>query len=259
MLEKLYLINLSVFISGVVLFATAEYFFASRKYSDSKLTRWGENFWMTIINTLIIRVFFFITPISAALYMTQNNIWLFPLLGVNTVVAWIIIFLLLDLIIYFEHVLFHKIPILWKFHSVHHSDLDMDFTTALRFHYAESTVSVITKIWVIALFGPPVWAVVLFEVVLNFSAMFNHSNFMLPKWLDKYVSKVIVTPKFHEIHHSQKITDSMSNYWFFLSLWDYFFSTYENHNKKIPKLWLSGQINRIPFIKLLFADTKKHK
>ncbi len=257
MLEKLYLINLIAFISGVLLFGAAEYFFASRRYTDSKMTRWGENFSMTIINTLIIRILFIITPLSVVLYMSENSYWLFPFLWVSEIVAWIIMFFLLDLVIYFEHVLFHKIPFLWKFHSVHHSDLDMDFTTALRFHYGEAILSVLTKISVIAVFGPPIWSVILFEIVLNFSAMFNHSNFMLPKRLDRLVSKIIVTPKFHEVHHSQKISESMSNYWFFLSIWDYMFSSYETHTKKIPKLWLSGQTERTWFKKMFFASTKK--
>jgi len=255
--EKLYVINLVVFISGVLLFGAAEYFFAARKTVDNKSKRWGENFAMTLINTIIIRVLFFITPISVALYMSENSLWLFQYFNTPELLAGIVMFLMLDMIIYFEHVLFHKIPFLWRLHSVHHSDLDMDFTTALRFHYGEAIVSVITKIAVIALFGPPVWSVILFEIVLNFSAMFNHSNFMLPKKIDKYVSKIIVTPKFHEIHHSQKISDSMSNYGFFLSIWDYIFSTYERHTKKIPKLWLSGQVKRVTFKKLLFANTKK--
>jgi len=136
-------------------------------------------------------------------------------------------------------VLFHKVPFLWKIHSVHHSDLDMDFSTALRFHFLESIFSVITKIVIIVLLGAPVIAVVVFEIVLNFSAMFNHSNFNLPKKVDRIISKFIVTPKFHEIHHSQVISDSQSNYGFFLSAWDYIFSTYEGHQKKISKLGLS--------------------
>lgn len=257
MWEQLYFINLLFFAGWILLFWILEYFFAARKYTDSKISRWGENFGLTLVNTLIVRVLFFITPISAAVFMVENQWWLFQILWINQILAGIIMFILLDMIIYFEHVLFHKIPLLWKFHSVHHSDLDMDFTTALRFHYGEAIVSVITKISVIALFWPPLWSVILFEIVLNFSAMFNHSNFMLPKQVDRIVSKFIVTPKFHEIHHSQKISDSMSNYWFFLSIWDYIFSTYENHSKKISKLWLSNQVQRISFKKLLLTKTKK--
>jgi len=145
-------------------------------------------------------------------------------------------FLLLDMIIFLEHIMFHKIPFLWKFHSIHHSDLDMDFTTALRFHFGESVFSSLTKVLFILLFGPPIWSVIAFEVVLNVSAMWNHSNFNLPRKVDNMISKIIVTPKFHEVHHSQKLSESMSNYGFFLSVWDYFYRTYEPHQKKIEKL-----------------------
>lgn len=257
MIEKLYLINLGVFISGVVLFATLEYFFAFRKYQDKKMLRWGENFGLTLINTLIIRIFFIITPISAAVYAGENSIGIFHLMWVSEIIWGIIAFILLDMIIYGEHVLFHKIPFLWKIHKVHHSDLDLDFTSALRFHFLESIISVITKILMILLLWAPVLAVVLFEIILNFSAMFNHSNFLLPKKLDRVVSHFIVTPKFHEVHHSQKLTESLSNYGFFLSVWDYLFGTYEKHEKKIEAIWLQKQKKRYTLKKLLLLKFDK--
>ena len=254
MLEKLYLINVWVFISGVALFATLEYFFAFRKYTDKKTLRWGENFGLTLINTLIIRIFFIITPVSAALYASENTIGIFHLIWVPGIIWGVIAFILLDMIIYAEHVLFHKIPFLWKIHEVHHSDLDLDFSSGLRFHFLESILSVVTKILVVLILWAPVLAVVLFEIILNFSAMFNHSNFILPKKLDKLVSKIIVTPKFHEVHHSQKLWESLSNYGFFLSSWDYLFRTYEPHDKKIEAIWLRKQKKRYSFRKLFFLD-----
>lgn len=254
MLEKIYLINLGVFCSGVVLFATLEYFFAFRKYQDKRTLRWGENFWLTLINTLIIRIFFIITPISAALYASENTIGIFHMLWGPAVIWGIIAFVVLDMIVYAEHVLFHKIPFLWRIHKVHHSDLDLDFSSGLRFHFLESILSVITKILVVLLLWAPVIAVVLFEIVLNFSAMFNHSNFILPKKIDRIVSKFLVTPKFHEVHHSQKLWESLSNYWFFLSCWDYLFGTYEKHEKKIEAIWLSKQKKRYSFKKLVSLD-----
>ncbi len=254
MIEKLYLINLIVFCSGVVLFAILEYFFAFRRYQDKKSLRWWENFGLTLINTLIIRFLFIITPISAAVYASENSIWLFHMLWVPWLIWWVIAFIVLDMIVYAEHVLFHKIPFLWRIHKVHHCDLDLDFSSGLRFHFFESILSVITKIIVVLALWAPVLAVVLFEIVLNFSAMFNHSNFNLPKKLDRFVSKFIVTPKFHEVHHSQKIWESLSNYWFFLSTWDYLFGTYEKHQKKIEAIWLRGQKKRYSFKKLLSLD-----
>ena len=239
------------------MFATLEYFFAFRRYQDRKILRWGENFGLTLINTLIIRIFLIITPISAALYADENNIGIFHFIWVPEIIWGIIAFILLDMIIYGEHVLFHKIPFLWKIHKVHHSDLDLDFSSGLRFHFFESILSVITKILVVLLLWAPVLAVVLFEIILNFSAMFNHSNFNLPKKLDTLVSKIIVTPKFHEIHHSQKISESLSNYGFFLSVWDYLFWTYERHEKKIEAIWLQKQKKRYSFKKLISLDIKE--
>lgn len=257
MLERLYLINLTVFCWGILIFWILEYFFPARKNTDSKITRWTENFSLTLINTLVIRVLFFVTPISTALYVNQNAIWLFPLLGMHQIFAGIFMFVLLDMIIFLEHILFHKIPFLWKFHSVHHSDLDMDFTTALRFHFGESIFSSLTKIVLIFVFWPPVWSVIAFEVVLNLSAMWNHSNIHLPEKIDNFISKIIVTPKFHEIHHSQKLSESMSNYGFFLSIWDYIYKTYHSHQKKIIKLGMKDQTKRYNLKKLLLLRTDK--
>ena len=257
MIEKLYLINLWIFISGVVLFATLEYFFAFRKYEDKKTLRWGENFWLTLINTLIIRLFFIITPISAAVYASENNVWVFHYFWIPEIIWGIIAFVILDMIVYAEHVLFHKIPFLWKIHKVHHSDLDLDFSSGLRFHFLESILSVITKILIVLFLWAPVLAVIIFEIILNFSAMFNHSNFNLPKKLDTFVSKFIVTPKFHEVHHSQKLWESLSNYGFFLSTWDYLFWTYEKHQKKIEAIWLQKQKKRYSFKKLLLLNLDK--
>ncbi|MDA9128946.1 sterol desaturase family protein [Candidatus Gracilibacteria bacterium] len=257
MLEELYLINLIVFISGVVLFATLEYFFVFRKYQDKKTLRWGENFGLTLINTLIIRLLFIITPISAALYASENSIGIFHMFGVHEIVGGIIAFIVLDMVVYGEHVLFHKIPFLWRIHKVHHSDLDLDFSSGLRFHFLESILSVITKILVVVFLGAPIIAVVVFEIVLNFSAMFNHSNFILPKKIDTFVSKLIVTPKFHEVHHSQKLSESLSNYGFFLSIWDYLFGTYEKHEKKIEAIGLQKQKKRYSFKKLLLLKLDK--
>ncbi len=257
MIENLYIINVWAFLTAWVIFGLCEFFFRYRKPVDSTTKRWWENFTLTFVNTMIIRFFLFVTPISAALYAQENNFWIFHFFDVPEIAAGIIMFLLLDMIIFLEHIMFHKIPFLWKFHSIHHSDLDMDFTTALRFHFGESVFSSLTKVLFILLFGPPIWSVIAFEVVLNVSAMWNHSNFNLPRKVDNMISKIIVTPKFHEVHHSQKLSESMSNYGFFLSVWDYFYRTYEPHQKKIEKLWMKNQKKRYDIKKLLLLRADK--
>ena len=134
--------------------------------------------------------------------------------------------IILDGVIYLQHVLSHRIPVLWAFHKVHHTDRDLDVTSALRFHPIEILFSMAYKIiWVIAL-GPSVAAVIIFEVLLNGSAMFNHANLRLPLWLDKALRSVIVTPDMHRVHHSVIESETNSNYGFCLSLWDRLFRTY---------------------------------
>ncbi len=256
MLEKIYTLNLIIFLGGIILFSILEYFFAFRRYTDKKIQRWWENMFLTFLNTLIIRIFFIVTPLSVAFYVQEHSIGIFHILGIPGIIGGVIAFFLLEMIVYGEHVLFHKVPFLWKIHKVHHSDLDMDFSTALRFHLFESIFSVITKIIVILVLWAPVLSVILFEIILNFSAMFNHSNFNLPKKWDRLISKIIVTPKFHEIHHSQIMKDSQSNYGFFLSVWDYVFKTYETHDKKVARLGLSGQKERYNLKKLLLLKVE---
>lgn len=151
MIEKLYLINLLVFVLGVILFFTLEHFFAFRKNTDTTFLRWRENFSLTFINTIIIRFFLIITPISVAVYATENSLGIFHILQISPIIAGILSFLILEIVVYGEHVLFHKVPFFWRFHSVHHSDRDMDFSTALRFHFVESIFSVVSKILVVLL------------------------------------------------------------------------------------------------------------
>lgn len=257
MLENLYIINLWAFLTAAIIFWLSEYYFGFRTPIDSTKARWGENFVLTLVNTLIIRFLLFVTPISVAIYAWNNGIWVFNYFDVSELLAGVIMFALLDMIIFLEHIMFHKIPFLWKFHSIHHSDLDMDFTTALRFHFGESIISSLTKVIIILIFWPPVWAIIAFEVTLNVSAMWNHSNFNLPKKIDWVIARVIVTPKFHEVHHSQDISESMSNYGFFLSIWDYLYKTYEPHQKKITKLWITNQVKRYNLKKLLLLKVDK--
>jgi sterol desaturase/sphingolipid hydroxylase (fatty acid hydroxylase superfamily) len=134
--------------------------------------------------------------------------------------------LILDFAIWLQHLVTHKVPFLWRFHRVHHADRDFDVTTALRFHPLEILASMVLKIGVIYLLGPQAIAVVLFEVILNGTAMFNHTNLRLPLWLDRAVRLVLVTPDMHRVHHSIHRHEHDSNYGFALSVWDRIFRTY---------------------------------
>jgi len=133
---------------------------------------------------------------------------------------------ILDGLIYLQHVMFHAVPALWRLHRVHHADLDFDVTTGARFHPIEIILSMLIKFAAIVLLGPPLLAVVIFEVVLNATSMFNHGNVQLPLWLDRYLRLLIVTPDMHRVHHSHLAHETNSNFGFSLSLWDRLLGTY---------------------------------
>jgi len=138
----------------------------------------------------------------------------------------IVVILIMDLAIWLQHLLSHKIPLLWRIHRVHHSDIEFDVTTAIRFHPVEIALSMGFKIGLVYLLGPAAWTVVVFEILLNGSAMFNHANIALPQKLDRVIRSVLVTPDMHRIHHSVHRSEHDSNYGFALSWWDHLFGTY---------------------------------
>ena len=146
----------------------------------------------------------------------------------------------MDLIIYWQHVFMHNIPLLWRMHQVHHTEAGLDVSSAIRFHPLEMLFSMGIKILFVALLGVPVVAVILFEIILNASAMFNHSNIKLPKKLDSVLRKVIVTPEVHWVHHSQIVRETNSNYGFSLIFWDKLFSTYISRPKQDYPVLLQG-------------------
>ena len=152
--------------------------------------------------------------------------------GLLNLVAWplwievVIAILLLDLAIWFQHMVFHKVPVLWRLHRVHHADRDIDVTTALRFHPIEIAASMVVKIGVVYLIGAPALGVILFEIILNGSAMFNHANMRLPQKVDRVLRTFLVTPDMHRVHHSVHRHETDSNYGFALSIWDRMFRTY---------------------------------
>lgn len=149
-------------------------------------------------------------------------------------------FFILDLAIYLQHILTHKVPILWRLHRLHHSDTEFDTTTALRFHPLELFFSFFYKALIMITFQIPGVVVVVYEVILSSCALFNHSNFEFPAPIEKIVRKVIVTPGFHRIHHSSQPRETNSNYSSTLSLWDYLFRTYVDHAKANPKVMEIG-------------------
>ncbi|WP_046119922.1 sterol desaturase family protein [Ensifer aridi] len=194
-----------------------------------KARRWVTNLSILVLSSLLLRILFPAAAAGVALWAEQRGYGVLPALGVAPAIAGLIAFLALDFAVWLEHVVLHKVPILWRIHRVHHADPGVDVTTALRFHPFEILLSMVWKSTVIIVLGAPALAVLLFEISLNAGAMFNHANLRLPRNADRIVRQLIVTPDMHRIHHSVEQRETDSNYGFNLSLWDRLFSTYVAH------------------------------
>ncbi len=221
-------LRLAVFGGMLLAMIAAERLAPRRTLTQGVVARWFRNLSIVVLNTLVLRLGFFFLPTLAvgfAFLMADRSIGLFNLVDLPPVLEVVVAVLLLDLAIWAQHVAFHKVPLFWRLHRVHHADMDIDVTTGLRFHPVEIILSMVFKFAVIALLGPAAVAVLLFEVVLNGAAMFNHANLRLPGWLERPLRRVIVTPDFHRVHHSVVPAETDSNYGFNLTLWDRLFGT----------------------------------
>lgn len=194
-----------------------------------KARRWATNLAILVASSVLLRIAFPAAAVGVAIWAEARGIGLLPGFGVSPLVAGIIAFVALDFAVWLEHVVFHKVPLLWRVHRVHHSDPGVDVTTALRFHPLEILLSMAWKGLVIILLGAPALAVLIFEIVLSACAMFNHANLRLPGTVDRILRRVIVTPDMHRIHHSVERGETNSNYGFNLSVWDRLFATYVAH------------------------------
>ncbi len=219
-------IRLSVFIIIFMIMTLWEIKAPFRTLRLSRTKRWPHQLGLIALNTLAVRLLFPVAAVGTAQYMQQQDWGLMNLLGFNPAIATIAGFLLLDFAIYWQHVIAHQLDWFWKLHRTHHADTDYDLTTGLRFHPLEIILSMLIKMLVIVLLGIPATAVILFEIVLSGSAMFNHSNIKLPKTIEPVLRKVIVTPSMHRIHHSTHQFEHDTNYGFFLSIWDRLFDSY---------------------------------
>lgn len=197
-----------------------------RPLSVGRLRRWPNNLGLVVIDTLVVRLLFPVAAVGAALWAEGASIGLFNNIALP---AWVTVagaVIAFDLLIYAQHVAFHKVPVLWRLHRTHHTDLDFDVTTALRFHPIEILLSMVVKMAAVVLLGAPALSVVIFEILLNAAAMFNHGNVRMPAKLDHVVRWVLVTPDMHRVHHSIHRDETDSNYGFALSWWDRLFRTY---------------------------------
>jgi sterol desaturase/sphingolipid hydroxylase (fatty acid hydroxylase superfamily) len=208
--------------------ALAELLLPRRPLTLRKGPRWLSNLGLVAVNTIALRLLLPISAVGMALYAEQQRWGIFNQLDWPAWLSVTLSFLALDLAIYLQHIVFHAVPILWQLHMVHHADLDFDVTTGLRFHTIEILLSMGIKLAAIVLLGAPALAVLLFEVLLNATSMFNHANLRLPLWLDRVLRLTLVTPDMHRVHHSIDIAETNSNFGFNLSWWDWLFGTYRD-------------------------------
>ncbi len=219
-------LRLSIFLGTFGVLAIAETFRPRRKMEQARLGRWFSNLSLTFLGGFFVKLVLGGAAFATAQYAADHGWGFLNDVELSWPVEALIGFLFLDLMIYLQHVLAHALPFFWRFHMVHHSDLEFDVTTALRFHPVEILLSMFYKIGLVAAMGIDPWTVVVFEIVLNSSAQFNHSNIKLSPRLDARLRRFVITPDFHRVHHSLEPEETNSNFGFFLPWWDMLLGTY---------------------------------
>ncbi len=224
-------IRLGVFLGVLLLMALWEVAAPRRRQEIPRLLRWSNNLALVVVDTLVVRLAFPIVAVGLALTAQQKGWGFFNVVETPEWLAILASVILLDLVIYLQHVMFHAVPALWRLHRMHHADLEFDVTTGLRFHPIEILLSMTLKLAAVAALGPPAIAVLIFEVLLNGTAMFNHSNVRMPLGLDRMLRWIVVTPDMHRVHHSINPAETNSNFGFNLPWWDRLLGTYRGQPK----------------------------
>ncbi|MFN6955677.1 MAG: sterol desaturase family protein [Acetobacteraceae bacterium] len=220
------LLRLLPFLGVFALMAALEAWLPRRARGLPRLRRWPSNLGIVLVDTVVVRVLFPTAAVGVALAVEVQGAGLLHWLALPFWLSVLLAVVLLDLAIYLQHVMFHALPALWRVHRMHHADTDIDVTTGLRFHPVEIVLSMLIKFAAIAALGAPAVAVLLFEVLLNATSMFNHANLRLPERVDAVLRRVLVTPDMHRVHHSVIERETNSNFGFNLAIWDRLFGTY---------------------------------
>ncbi len=221
-------IRLGFFFGIFLLIAVWEVVFPRRTLVASKRLRWYSNLGIVFLNSLVLRLAFPVVALGMAI-LSQKSGW-----GIFNQLEWpegleiVLAVIALDFVIYLQHVMFHAVPAFWRLHRMHHTDLDLDVTTGARFHPFEIMLSMGIKLAIVVLLGPPVMAVLIFEILLNATSMFNHGNILIPQKIDRILRWFIVTPDMHRIHHSIHAWETDSNFGFNLPWWDHLLGTYRH-------------------------------
>jgi sterol desaturase/sphingolipid hydroxylase (fatty acid hydroxylase superfamily) len=219
-------VRLASFLGVLLAMAVWEVLAPRRRRLIARGVRWPSNLGVALLNTLLLRLVFPSAAVGLAAIAAERQWGLLNNIPLPDWAALALALLALDLVIYLQHVMFHAVPALWRLHRMHHADLDIDVTTGARFHPIEILLSMGLKLAVVAALGAPVIAVLIFEVALNATSMFNHGNVMLPRPLDRVLRWLVVTPDMHRVHHSVRPNETNSNFGFNLPWWDRLFGTY---------------------------------
>ena len=219
-------IRLGIFAGVLISVAAWEALRPRRARRFSRWLRWPSNFGIVAFNTIVVRLLFPAAAVGMAALAQERGWGLFNNLELPAALAIVVSAIALDLLIYLQHVMFHAVPALWRLHRMHHADLDIDVTTGARFHPIEIVLSMLIKLAAVVVLGAPAVAVVIFEVLLNATAMFNHANLRLPEGVDRFLRLVVVTPDMHRVHHSIVPAETNSNFGFNLPWWDRLLGTY---------------------------------
>ena len=219
-------VRLAAFVGVLLLLLGAQEAWPRRARPARRGPRWAVNLSLVAIDTVFVRLVVPLGAAAAALWAARNTIGLFNQLPWPALLEAALSFLALDALIYWQHRLFHQLPPFWRLHRMHHSDLEFDTTTGVRFHPVEIAVSMLIKIAAVAALGAPAIAVIVFEVALNATSLFNHTNLRLPAAVDRRLRFVLVTPDMHRVHHSIVRAETDSNFGFNLSCWDRLLGSY---------------------------------
>jgi len=220
------LIRLLAFAGVFLVLAVCEFAAPRRRQAIGRFSRWPNNIGVVIVNTVLLRILFPTTAVGVALVTDARGVGLLHVITVAGWIAVIVAVVVLDLTIYLQHVLFHLVPALWRVHRMHHTDLEFDVTTGVRFHPVEILISLLIKFAIVVVIGAPALAVLIFEVLLNATSMFNHANLRIPARIDRVLRWLVVTPDMHRVHHSIEVRETNSNFGFNLPWWDRLFGTY---------------------------------
>ena len=221
------LIRLSFTLGILLAMMTWEVAAPRRRRAIPRLLRWSSNLGLVVVATILVRLTFPIVAVGLAVTASQRGWGLFNVIEAPPWLALLLSLLVLDLVIYLQHVMFHAVPALWRLHRMHHADLEFDVTTGLRFHPVEILLSMAIKLAAIMALGPPAVAVLVFEVLLNATALFNHSNVRIPLGVDRVLRLFVVTPDMHRVHHSIFPSETNSNFGFNIPWWDRLLGTYQ--------------------------------